>query len=232
MSQPDPTVAKRRQSHGLYAVSAACLIAVAAYHAWAFGSAHWRTESSLAMACRYLNVCEVCVNKGGIPVCGRARYVEKDLALRVAWFRACERAIPIEDGSEQLATLEAAQTHSLDPCWTEIDTWPLDPSSGFFTMTEAERRCVGRSTETHRKKFERALNDLDGYMRGELASARRYSDAAIALQAARWNLGAKVWQSCVRTFPRYSVECTAASDSIHVEHPPLGLPGEVMTFGR
>lgn len=231
MSYPTPAGSEPRTDRRLALLAAVCLVGVAANHAWAFASAHLRKESSLAIACRYFNTCEVCVNKGGVPVCGKASYVEKDLALRVAWFRACERAIPINNHSAELRVLATTGSRPLDPCRMETSL-ALDPGSGFYTMSDAERRCMARNADAQSKDVERVMNDLDGYVRESEKTIETTVAAETAIHDALRKARSAMWSVCVSALPRYSARCEAASDLLHVESPGPGVPAGVMSFGR
>lgn len=218
------------------------------HHAWTYLSAHHRQEIPLATACRYFQRCKVCVNKAGRPVCGEASYVDEDLALRVAWFRACDEAMPHSDVSAELASLDLTVDGPFDPCaasdefanalWITLD----GTGHGFFTGTEAERRFAGWD----RKNIERIAADPDGYVRKMTEDLpkrqeriQRVTGARLALLDAERKTHEAMWRACIKALPRYSATCKSASDARHTEPAgaaeralSAGVPAEVLSFGR
>lgn len=210
-----------------------------AYECWSYVTVHTRGVAPLAMACRYLESCEVCLNKGGVPVCGEASYIDKDTALRVAWFRACMKALPHPNTSREIAALdgvldsvESACESRMDGLWTPVDEGSVH---GFLTATEAERRCVGWDAV----RLQRIEANLDGYVTEPLKSSSnrvRTVEHVVSAQSRLMGLQKKVnqevWRECIKELPRYSVACTPASDAVHVESAEALVPPEVLSFGR
>jgi hypothetical protein len=206
------------------------------YQAWIYASAHWRDESSYSASCRYFVRCEVCVNKGGSPVCGEAKYVDEELARQVAWFNACYRAVPHPDFESERDALDEAFRRALeeapDPCRSEFgfaeEPLPTDMGdvTGFRVATKAEELCLAvkwQDPEGMLAAIKARVKAMGERSEGHLAAHRDLAEREAKARS-------EVWLTCIRELPRYSAKCTFAGDQSHFDEA-YWLPREVREYG-